>query len=107
MSPVPPVPAAGTDPGIRRRLAALVHAVGTHADADTDGSGAEDEQLDPVLAGLDSLAVVRLLVLVEQEFGIALAGRHIVRENFRSLSALSALVETHLRPRGPVPGVGR
>ncbi|MER5521330.1 hypothetical protein [Streptomyces sp. NPDC002763] len=103
MSPVPPP--RRTDAGVRQRLAVLVSAVA--ADESVTGhpphglphdpvSGAGDEDLDAVLDDLGSLAVVRLLVLVEEEFGISLDSRHVVRDNFRSVSTLSALVESHV-----------
>ncbi|MEU6259167.1 acyl carrier protein [Streptomyces sp. NPDC047043] len=51
---------------------------------------------DASLAGADSLAVVRLLVALEKQFGITIAAQEVVEENFRSLQALCTLVDSHL-----------
>ncbi|QHC31818.1 MULTISPECIES: acyl carrier protein [unclassified Streptomyces] len=76
--------------GLRRQVEAVVRE--TVSDGpDTDAS----------LAGADSLAVVRLLVALEKRFGISIAAQEVVAENFRSLHALCALVDSHLgRPAG-------
>ncbi len=44
---------------------------------------------------LDSLALVELLVAVEQDFGIRFAPEELEIERFRSLAALAELVDSH------------
>ncbi|RLU86311.1 hypothetical protein CTZ27_25405 [Streptomyces griseocarneus] len=86
-----PHPGTGERDAVARRVAGLVRAL---ADSEQDGPPLQDP--DAFLDGLGSLAVVRLLVLVEEEFGIELASDDVVRENFRSLGALHTLVADRL-----------
>jgi acyl carrier protein len=56
-----------------------------------------DPALDLVAAGLlDSLALVELMVAVEQEFQITLAPEELEIDRFRTAAALAALVQSHL-----------
>ena len=48
---------------------------------------------DPLEAGLDSVAMVRLLAGVEDAFGITLPPSEITAENFASVTTLTALVQ--------------
>jgi acyl carrier protein len=55
-----------------------------------------DLETDLVDTGvLDSLALVELLVAVEEEFGIRFAPEELEIERFRSAAALVQLVESH------------
>ena len=59
-----------------------------------------DPETDLVQSGLlDSLALVELLVAVEQEFSITFAPDELEIERFRSLRALGELVDSHGRAR--------
>jgi acyl carrier protein len=51
-------------------------------------------------AGLDSMALMHLLILIENHFGLMLAEADISRENFASIRSLSALIAE----RTPAPG---
>lgn len=56
-----------------------------------------DPAADLLASGLlDSLALVELMVAVEQEFQITLAPEDLEVDRFRSASALAALVQSHL-----------
>ena len=64
--------------------------------ARTLGTAPPDPETDLVQSGLlDSLALVELLVAVEQEFAITFAPDELEIERFRSLGALAQLVESH------------
>jgi len=67
--------------------------------ANTLGTTAPDPDTDLVQSGLlDSLALVELLVAVEQEFAITFSPEELEIESFRSLKALTELVESHENP---------
>lgn len=56
---------------------------------------------DPLAEGLlDSLAIERVVVFLEEEFGITIHDDDVTAENLDSLDALSALVESKLRSPG-------
>ena len=61
--------------------------------------GDEQVEIDPDAdlfeLGIDSLGVNRLVVFVERRFGVRIGDDEIVRENFRSLRALTTLVTKH------------
>lgn len=64
--------------------------------ARTLGVPAPEPGTDLVESGLlDSLALVELLVAVEQDFGITFAAEELSIERFRSLAALAELVDEH------------
>lgn len=48
---------------------------------------------DLFVAGLDSMAVMQLLVVLEERFGVAFAVEDVTRERFRSAAALAELLE--------------
>lgn len=54
------------------------------------GFGPDD---DLFVAGLDSLALMQLLVLVRERFGVALRAGDMTRENLRTPRLLAALIE--------------
>jgi acyl carrier protein len=67
--------------------------------ARTLGTSPPDPETDLVASGaLDSLALVELLVAVEQEFSIMFAPDELEIERFRSLAALAELVDSHEAP---------
>jgi D-alanine--poly(phosphoribitol) ligase subunit 2 len=64
--------------------------------ARTLGTAPPDPETDLVQSGLlDSLALVELLVGVEQEFAITFLPEELEIERFRSLAALAELVDSH------------
>lgn len=46
-------------------------------------------------AGLDSMAIMQLLVLVEEEFGVIVPESELTRENFSSIRHLARLIAGH------------
>ncbi len=60
--------------------------------------GGEAPTADPLADGsLDSLAIEQLITFLEDTFGIQIADEDTVEENFESLDALTALVESKRR----------
>lgn len=53
------------------------------------GFGPESSLYD---AGLDSMAIMQLLLLVEQEFGALLSEADLVRDNFETIRSLARLI---------------
>ena len=45
-------------------------------------------------AGLDSMAIMQLLILIEQNFGVRLPAAKLTRANFSSVEDLARLVES-------------
>ena len=52
-----------------------------------------NEQSNLFDAGLDSIAIMQLLILVEQNFGVRLPAEKITRDNFSSVADLANLIE--------------
>lgn len=44
---------------------------------------------------LDSLDIIKLVTLLESEFGISISGSDIAPENFESVSAIEALIKKY------------
>lgn len=53
----------------------------------------DDEDL--LEAGLDSMGIMRLVLFVEQEFGVTLPDNEIAPENLRTLSAIQHWIARH------------
>ena len=51
-----------------------------------------DWDADLYRAGLDSMALMRLLILIENHFGLILTEADLSRENFASIRKLAALI---------------
>ncbi len=49
---------------------------------------------------INSLFALQIVMFVEKEFGVKLGRREISTENFHSINAIAALVESHLRGNG-------
>ena len=47
--------------------------------------------------GLDSMAIMQLLILVEEEYGVSLPEGALTRENFTTVRQLARLVRTEAR----------
>ena len=50
------------------------------------------DQNDLLEAGLDSMAIMRLIIFVENEFGVTLPDAEIEPDNLRTLSALESWI---------------
>lgn len=53
------------------------------------GFGAEDDLFE---AGLDSMAIMQLLLLIEENFGVEIPMGEVTRDNFHTTAAISRLV---------------
>ncbi len=56
------------------------------------GEGFTDD-CDLYAEGLDSMALMQLILLLEQEMGVRIGPEDLAKENFQSLAAIAALVE--------------
>lgn len=54
-----------------------------------DNFGNEDDLLE---AGLDSMAIMRLVMFIEEQFGVTLPDHEITPDNLRTLDAIEAWV---------------
>lgn len=55
-------------------------------------------QTDLFAAGLDSMGIMQLVVLLEEKWGVALHSEDITKENFTTLSSLAALMRRRAAP---------
>jgi len=53
-----------------------------------------DEHSDLFDAGLDSMAIMQLLILIEQNFGVRLPAAKLTRANFSSVADLADLMDS-------------
>lgn len=60
--------------------------------------GADDINLDTDLfdAGLDSMAIMQLLLLIDERFGVMLTSTDLTRANFATIRVLASLVHTRM-----------
>ena len=56
-----------------------------------------DADTDLYSVGLDSMAIMQLLILVEEEYGVSLPEAALTRENFSTARQLAALVQAEAR----------
>jgi acyl carrier protein len=56
------------------------------------------DEMDLYAEGLDSMALMQLILLLEQEFDIRLESSDLGRENFQSLRAIEELVRKKQSP---------
>ena len=61
---------------------------------DADAFGEDDDLLE---AGLDSMAIMRLVMFIEDEFGVVLPDDELAPENLRTLRRLQDWVGRHQR----------
>ena len=54
-----------------------------------DDFGVEDDLFE---AGLDSMAIMQLLLLIEENFGVAIPASELSRENFSTAKAIAQLI---------------
>ena len=60
---------------------------------DPDQFSEQDNLLD---AGLDSMGIMRLVIFIEEEFGVTLPDDELEPENLQSLKRLEIWVQSHL-----------
>jgi acyl carrier protein len=58
-----------------------------------------DFDADLYRAGLDSMALMRLLILIENHFGLMLAESDLSRENFASIRNIAGLIRNRLQEK--------
>jgi acyl carrier protein len=49
-------------------------------------------------SGLDSMAIMQLLILIEEEFGVALPESELTRQNFSTVRSVASLVRARTAP---------
>ncbi len=54
-----------------------------------------DAGTDLYTLGLDSMAIMQLLILVEEEYGVSLPESSLTRENFSTAQQLAQLIRAH------------
>ena len=54
-----------------------------------------DADADLYTLGLDSMAIMQLLILVEEEYGVSLPESALTRENFSTARQLAQLIRAH------------
>jgi acyl carrier protein len=59
---------------------------------DPDGFSNTDSLLD---AGLDSMGIMRLVLFIEEEFGVTLPDNELAPENMETLQRLEAWIQRH------------
>ena len=57
-----------------------------------------NEDHDLYESGLDSMAIMQLLILVEEEFGVALPESELTRQNFSTVRSVAALIRARTAP---------
>lgn len=62
-----------------------------------EGADGIDAQTDLFEAGLDSMAIMQLLLLIDERFGVTLTSSDLTRANFANIDVLSALIASRLR----------
>ena len=49
-------------------------------------------------SGLDSMAIMQLLILIEEEYGVALPESELTRQNFSTVRSVAGLIRARLTP---------
>lgn len=57
-----------------------------------DGGQVLTESTDLFAAGLDSMGIMQLMILVEERFGVRIPESAVTRENFATVANLSAMI---------------
>ena len=57
-----------------------------------------NEDSDLYESGLDSMAIMQLLILVEEEFGVALPESELTRQNFSTVRSIASLIRARTAP---------
>lgn len=59
------------------------------------GFGADSNLYD---SGLDSMAIMQLLILIEEEYGVALPESELTRQNFSTVRSVAGLIRARTAP---------
>jgi acyl carrier protein len=59
------------------------------------GFGADSNLYD---SGLDSMAIMQLLILIEEEYGVALPESELTRQNFGTVRSVAGLIRARTAP---------
>ena len=57
-----------------------------------DGGGELTDRADLFAAGLDSMGIMQLMILLEERFGVRVPESAVTRENFATVASLAAMV---------------
>lgn len=57
-----------------------------------------NEDSDLYEFGLDSMAIMQLLILIEEEYGVALPENELTRQNFSTVRRVAAIVRSRTAP---------
>jgi acyl carrier protein len=49
-------------------------------------------------SGLDSMAIMQLLILIEEEYGVALPESELTRQNFSTVRSVAGLIRARIAP---------
>lgn len=91
-------PSAAADAGLASELLELIRA------NILEGADALTPESDLFDAGLDSMAIMQLLLLMEERYGIMLTASDVTRDNFNTAQVLAALLRQRLQERQDAAG---
>ena len=57
-----------------------------------------DVDSDLFAAGLDSMAIMQFLILIEEEYGVALPESELTRQNFSTVRSIAGLIRARTAP---------
>ena len=57
-----------------------------------------NEDSDLYESGLDSMAIMQLLILIEEEYGVALPESELTRQNFSTVRSIAGLIRARTAP---------
>lgn len=63
-----------------------------------DGGQTLTESTDLFAAGLDSMGIMQLMILVEERFGVRIPEAAVTRENFATVASLATMVRRSSAP---------
>ncbi len=66
-----------------------------------EGAEELDEQTNLFDAGLDSMAIMQLLLVIEENFGVMLDGSDLTRDNFATATDLAGLIRERAAAQEP------
>jgi acyl carrier protein len=57
-----------------------------------------NEDSDLYESGLDSMAIMQLLILIEEEYGVAIPESELTRQNFSTVRSIASLIRVRTAP---------
>jgi len=57
-----------------------------------------NESSDLYESGLDSMAIMQFLILIEEEYGVAIPERDLTKQNFGTVRSVAALIRARTTP---------